>query len=437
MAVQTNYQQQLESLYKTSQVPTGANASFGDVTGRLTTQYALDPLTGRVTAVKRPSTIVEQAGRALQRDVAKGEQVEARNRTGIDPYISRLEGIGLGAAGRMAAATDPYVSGVGGVANELSGQPYMDLYGQASNPLDRYGRAVDAHGQAIAGAMGDVQGGIGMVDQANAGLDQVVKGVRNVDADVNEAYRLADEATKNARATKDEYAQGDQAYQASLAAGIRENALKAKDQLESMVGPDGLPLNAAQKRQAEADIDRQTLADTQTQLSAVSYQTRQVLSQLGNVITSSLQAASGTRLQGATIKQRGGEIALSAEQTRLQGAQVKGDLGAKKGALAGQKLEGERSLVEADNEAAQLKLASLEGFRAYAALKGQLKQAQQGMKQASELAALQLELQASEVGLKARFDNRETFTSYLSGIAAMYNLMAAPGASNMGGVPLA
>lgn len=437
MAMQTNYDEQLANLYRTSQVRTTPNASFGEVTGRLTTEYALDPLSGRVTRKQRPATIVEQAGRALQRDIGMGDQVERENRLGIDPYISGIEQLGPSARGRMAAATDPYVAEVGGVADELSGDPYAALYAQAGRGLGGYGQAVDQHGQLIRDAMGDVDGGIGMVDQANAGLDQVVKGVRNVDADVSEAYRLADEATKETRKTKQEYADQDVAFQASLAAGIRENAFKAKQQLESMKGPDGLPMNAAQKQQAMADIDRQTLADTQTQLSQVSFQTRQVLAQLGNSISASLQAASNVRLAGAQIKQKGGEIGLAAEQTRLQGAQVKGDLAGRKGQLAAQELEGEKSRLDADNQSTQLRLAALEGFRSYASLKGQLKQAQQGMKQASELAALQIELQAAELGLNARFQNRRTFTSYLSGIAAMYNMMAAPGASQMGGVPLA
>lgn len=312
----------------------------------------------------------------------------------LDPALSSAL---LGDARAMQAAADEQFarlnSQIGGMEEFNQSAPGR-LIGQAgatAGQLGAMGNRAEALGRQQEGDFKQYAQGV------QAGADRV--GV-DVSGDINEAYRLGNEAVAGFGDAITKYEDRGAQDASAAASAIRRAGQSMLKEASVGINPDGTPMTTAQKQ----DMAYRAQQDVQSQ---VQEQITPILSRTNDTLAGMRQTLAGLKQNNANLRISGGDLRVKA-----------GELGARTGIeLGNQMLESQRAT------------------RDMIALSADLHKVGGELQNAAQLNAVNLEMQGRLALSQLIQQNPRSVTSWFQGLLAMYSVQAAnsPGGGGGGG----
>lgn len=216
--------------------------------------------------------------------------------------------------------------------------------------------------------------------------------MREGEGDRREAYRLGDQAVRDMQGAEQGFADQSAMDMSATAAGIRQNAAAAKQQLMGPT-PDGRMRTEAEVQQGQAQIRQQ------------------VESQVQQAITPIMSQYNATR---ATLRQAIGQMRMNNAQLRLQGS---GQMAQTAQAASGIRATGDSMAMENTKLATNLYTVASQ------------------LEQGAQLAAAQLEAQGYTQMAQLIQQNPRSLVSWFSTLLAMEGVEAARGSATAGAQP--
>jgi hypothetical protein len=310
---------------------------------------------------------------------------------------------------------------LGGVADQTTDpmQALADaLYGAAQGNTGQVGQDVDGALAGMRGAMPTFRREMGAAsrstDAAVRDVDKAMGGLKNVDADVNKAYGLAEGAVATMQKAITEFEDRGAQDASTAAYALHKSVRSTRDQIESMRGayPDEVIDNQLYA------LETETRAQTQAAITPILSSYNQAAASLKQALAGVQLNAAGTYLQGAGIKQQG-------TQLRLAGADMKLKAAGQKGALAEARLTGERSAAELEMGGVAQKQQAFKDQQAMGQVRLATYEAMANMKQAAVLNAVNLEMSGFGKVAELTMQNPRSITSWLQGLLSIYAARAA------------
>lgn len=253
-------------------------------------------------------------------------------------------------------------------------------------------------------------------DAALRQTDQAVKGLRNVDADVNAGYAQQDLAVRGFREAMDKYKDTSAQDASAMAYAIRRSGETSKKQLEAAYNTG--QIDEATYQSEMFNLQNEVGNQVQANITPVLSRFNDTMIQLeGNLAALKMEAGQG-RFTGATIKQKGSELRMAGAEQKLRGA-------AQKGQLAQASLDVERSRADVAERAYGMQERAADRRVQMFQLRSNATQAANALFEAAALNGVNLEMQG--MAQTARFvqENPRTVVSWMQGLLAMYSARAA------------
>lgn len=330
--------------------------------------------------------------------------------------------------GRVNSAIGDVSSVLGGVNDRLQG-----VANQTSDPMRALADALfgQAQGntQAVTGdvnnALADMRAAMpvfrkGMdeadriTNQAVRDIDGAMGGLRNVDADVEKAYSMAEGAVATMTDAINEFKDRGAEDASTAAYALHKSVRTTRQQIESMRGayPDEVIDNQLYA------LETETRAQTQAAITPIMSSYNQAAASLKQSLAGIKLNAAGTYLQGAGIKQQ-------SSQLKLAGADAKMKAAAQKGAIASGRLEGERSAAELEMGGVAQRQEAFKQEQAMGQVRLASYEAIANLKNAAVLNAVNLEMSGYGKVAELMMQNPRSVTSWLQGLLSIYAARAA------------
>lgn len=310
---------------------------------------------------------------------------------------------------------------LGGVANQTTDpmQALADaLYGSAQQNTQDVGDGVDAALGGVRKAMPGFRKGMAEAGKATDGavrdVDTAMNGLRNVDADVEKAYGLADGAIATMQDAIAEFEDRGAQDASTAAYALHRSVKNTRQQIESMRGayPDEVIDNQLYA------LETETRAQTQAAITPILSSYNQASATLKQALAGLKLNAAGTYLSGAQVKQQG-------TQLRMAGADMKLKAGAQKASIAESTLAGERSAAELEMGGVAQRQEAVKQEQAMGQVRLAAYEAMANMKQAAVLNAVNLEMSGFGKVAELTMQNPRSITSWLQGLLSIYAARAA------------
>lgn len=308
-----------------------------------------------------------------------------------------------GAADRQFARNNAEIEGIRstlGIAEGNIQQGWMTGAGE----LDQMAGRADALGQAqeddFLNMSKDLYADVG------GNLDASAKRLVGGRDDIDEAYRLADEAAKGFGKAISEYKDLTAQEMSSVAHGIQRNAQAQLREIKGGVHPDGTPMTSGEQLDAINSVRLEANSQVQQAITPMA-------SRFNDAVVQLKEQLAGLKMTGAEFRLKGSSLKGEIEAGVREGENIRAQLGT---ALTGQLLEsqaGRRQLLE---------------------LSANLTSQKVQIRNAAILDSARLALEGKALTAQLVQQNPETVVSLFQGLLALYSAQsAASGTTGFGG----
>jgi hypothetical protein len=353
-----------------------------------------------------PPTLVDALFGDTQMMQAAADEQFGRNNAASGAFLNTLQGSSQDVQqGGMAGANR--LRGLGDQMQQQAGLDFNSVASLLEGLSDNIDGAADAGRRGMTQAQGDignaVRFGMSAVSSANA----------NVNADIEEAYRLGDEAV--AKWEQDIKNRVDTTAQdaALISDAIYTNAARMKEQIKANYGNQNGRINP-QMEEELMNLELQTGAETQRGIVPLLSRFNEVLAGLNQNLATLRMGNAGMRLTGAGLRQQGASLGLQAAGLGIEGGKAKAQIEAEKFGM-------ERDAAGVRLGEADAQMRNQSGAREFASLVSNLYQAGEQIAQAAILDTARMRIEGMNAYADMIAANPRSVVSWFQGLLAMFS----------------
>jgi hypothetical protein len=293
---------------------------------------------------------------------------------------------------RVNNEREQYEDFLGTIDDRMLGQA-DDLFGGLMGQADRFNRLGQEHMDATLEAQRPVGEGI------ERSFDQTMQGLDKANQDIDEGYKIADQAAAYAEQVRRGYVDTGAMEASAAASGI---ARSFKEQEKMIVGglrPDGTKMTMGEQMQAHAELNLQSKMAIQEQVTPILARFNEVDAQLGQMVAQMKMTSGQLRIQGAAERKG---IAMSGMEAGLGAA-------------------------NAQSRLVDQQLQAMEGQRQMAQLSSTMHQMGAQIEQSAMFKAAEMIMQGMEKTAEFVMQNPRSVVSYFQGLLGLLSTEAAMG----------
>jgi hypothetical protein len=353
-----------------------------------------------------PPTLVDALFGDTQMMQSAADEQFGRNNAASGAFLDTLQGSSQDVQqGGMAGANR-----LRGLGDQMQQQAGLDFNSVASL-LEGLSDNIDGAADAGRRGMTQAQGNIG--NAVRFGMSAVSGANANVDADIEEAYRLGDDAVAKWEQDINSYKDTTAQDASIVSQAIHANAARMKEEIKSQYGNQTGRVNPEMEKQL-MDLELQTGMETQRAITPMMSRFNETITSLKQNLATLRMGNAGMRLQGAGLRQQGASLGLQAAGLGIEGGKADAQIEAEKFGM-----ERDASGVRLGEADAQMRNQA--GAREYASLVSNLYQAGEQIGQAAIVDTARMRIEGMNAYADMIAANPRSVVSWFQGLLAMFS----------------